>query len=49
MADLTENYQRAIVRDRFTRTAGVFGGAVIQVRAVDMVNSVVFLAGEKIG
>jgi ubiquinone/menaquinone biosynthesis C-methylase UbiE len=35
MADLDQNRQRAIVRDRFTRTAEVFGNAVMQTRAVE--------------
>jgi ubiquinone/menaquinone biosynthesis C-methylase UbiE len=35
MADLDQHQQRAIVRDRFTRTAEVFGNAVMQTRAVE--------------
>jgi len=35
MADLDQHQQHAIVRDRFTRTAEVFGNAVMQTRAIE--------------
>ena len=35
MADLDQHQQQAIIRDRFTRTAEVFGNAVMQTRAVE--------------
>ncbi len=35
MADLNQEQQRELVRDRFTRTAEVFGSAVMQTRAVE--------------
>jgi len=35
MADLDQDQQQALVRDRFTRTAEVFGNAVMQTRAVE--------------
>jgi ubiquinone/menaquinone biosynthesis C-methylase UbiE len=35
MADLDQDQQQAIVRDRFTRTAEVFGNAVMQTRAIE--------------
>src|ERR1700747_3281439 len=35
MADLNQHQQQAIVRDRFTRTAEVFGNAVMQTRAAE--------------
>jgi ubiquinone/menaquinone biosynthesis C-methylase UbiE len=35
MTDVNQNRQKEIVRDRFTRTAEVFGAAVMQTRAVE--------------
>ncbi|MFY9731850.1 MAG: methyltransferase domain-containing protein [Candidatus Acidiferrales bacterium] len=35
MADLNQQQQRELVRDRFTRTAEVFGNAVMQTRTVE--------------
>jgi len=35
MADLNQHQQQELVRDRFTRTAEVFGNAVMQTRAIE--------------